>query len=123
MTTDKENRLHPGIIFSKFAAMIIFNTTYSVSAVEEARFMSWLRDDYIPDATRSGELTLPQLTKIMAQEEGSDSHSYSLQFHASSVGVLNGWYEATGRAKAEEIMRKFGDKVVGFHTVMEIMEL
>ena len=102
--------------------MVIYNTTYHVADSREREFVEWIRASYIPRAVECGTLSKPQLALVMGREEGSDGNSYSLQFHAEGVDALEAWYRRTGAALVEEIERRFGTHVLGFSTLMTVIE-
>lgn len=104
--------------------MIIYNTTYHVANTREQEFVEWIRSEYIPRAIESGELSLPQLTLVMSAEaEQNGGNSYSLQFHAASVEMLEIWYRKTGLSLVKEIESRFSQEVAGFSTLMQKIEL
>lgn len=103
--------------------MIIYNTTYHVAEAKEQEFISWLRSVYIPRATASGELSAPQLTLVMGNEQDKQGNSYSLQFHVPSVETLEIWYRKTGINLVKEIESSFNQHVMGFSTLMQKLEL
>lgn len=102
--------------------MIIYNTTYHVETAIASQFIAWLKDFYIPSATESKHLTQPQLTKILSAQE-DEGESYSLQFKADSVVILESWYRNVGCKLVDSLTAKFGQKVVGFSTLMQTIEI
>ena len=102
--------------------MIIYNTTYHVEASLAEAFIVWLRTDYIPAALRREELSEPQLCRVMSESEDSVIR-FKLQFHVTDTGHLNRWYEECGFVLAEEMKRRFADRVVGFTTLLEVIDL
>ena len=101
--------------------MIIFNTTYHVDSGLEDNFIAWLKENYIPVALRRGELSQPQLCRVMTTEECEGS-SLSLQFHVKDVETLSRWYDEAGVELSEALVARFGDKVVGFNTLLEVID-
>ncbi len=102
--------------------MIIYNTTYNVNIESVNEFIEWIKTDLIPTATASGELLNPQLALIMASEDDK-TKSYSLQFRANSIEDLQNWYQGTGKAKIVELENRFTKKVVGFSTLMTVLDI
>ncbi len=102
--------------------MVVFNTTYHVADSHEREFIEWIRSSYIPRAVECGTLSRPQLALVMGREEGSDGNSYSLQFHAEGVDALEAWYRRTGAGLVAEIESRFGSHVVGFSTLLTVIE-
>lgn len=102
--------------------MIVYNTTYHAHNSVAEKFLVWLKDTYIPRALCDGRLIEPRLTTVMNAEE-SDGINYSLQFRSESVEVLRNWYEETGDDLVVELSKIFGQKVAGFSTLLEEIDL
>ena len=101
--------------------MIIFNTTYHVENSVLNEFIEFLKSDFIPAAETGSEMTHARLVKILShQEEGT---SLALQFDVAIPEKLDDWYEATGDALNEKLQSRFGQKVLGFSTLMEEIAL
>lgn len=105
--------------------MFVYNTTYHVDVNVVEAFLDWIKSDYIPVATKSGVLRLPRLALIMnSGDNASDEHrSYSLQFEVESIDLLQCWYGADGVDLVNKLTSKFAQKVVGFTTIMSIVDL
>ncbi len=102
--------------------MIVFNTTYNVTNDKAVPFIKWLRTRYIPFATESGELKEARLAHLMVTNEDK-SNSFSLQFIVENVDVLEKWYHKYGATLVHEMESTFGQKVVGFTTIMTVMDI
>ena len=62
----------------------------------------------------------PRLCKILShRDEGS---SFSLQWEVENSTILHRWHMEQGVKLNEELSKLFKDKVVGFPTLMEVME-
>ncbi|MEG0560489.1 MAG: DUF4286 family protein [Muribaculaceae bacterium] len=103
--------------------MIVFNTTYHAHNDSVEQFLKWIREEYIPVAITSEALKNPRLTLIMAHEDGDNGHSYSLQFDVSTVDELEKWYSETGAHLLSDMTSRFANNVVGFTTIMNILDL
>lgn len=102
--------------------MIVFNTTYNVSNDKAVAFIKWLRSRYVPYAIESGQLKEARLAHLMVESDGQ-TNSFSLQFTVENVDVLEKWYHSHGAELVHELEQTFGQKVVGFTTIMTVMEL
>lgn len=101
--------------------MIIYNTTFSVDPSVVNEFVEWIRGTYLPKALEGDRLTSPQLMRIMAQQEGGVA--YALQLQAPSLGDLQRWYQSTGKDLTALMTSHFGQRIVGFSTMMEKIEI
>ncbi len=102
--------------------MIIFNTTFHVEDDVLNDYIGFMKETYIVKATGSGFLHEPRFARIHAQHEESGS-SYSLQFKVKNVDTLNHWFSTEGQILQDELTTRFGDKAVGFVTLLEEIEL
>lgn len=101
--------------------MLIYNTTYQVNKGDAPSFIIWIHNVYLPKVEESGMLNRPRLCRILSHHE-EDSECYSLQFEVENSTVLHQWYQQTGVALNEELVRLFEDKAVGFSTLMEVID-
>ena len=102
--------------------MIIYNTTFHIEEDIHQECLSYLKKEYIPKAMASGFLLQPYLRRILqtAEDEGA---SYSVQFHVKNIDTLNYWLQKEGVDIHQELVARFGSKIVGFSTLLEDIEL
>ena len=101
--------------------MLIYNTTYQTGIDDARNFVIWLSESYIPEVEKTGILQNPRLTHILSHKE-QDSECFSLQWEVEDTATLHRWHTQQGMHLNEEMMKIFKDKVVGFPTLMEIVE-
>ncbi|WP_029905380.1 DUF4286 family protein [Prevotella sp. 10(H)] len=102
--------------------MIIFNTTFHVEDNVCNEYISYMKEIHIPRAAGSGFLHDPRFARIHPQHEENGS-SYSLQFRVKNIDTLNHWFETEGLALQKELTERFGNKALGFVTLMEEIAL
>ncbi len=102
--------------------MIIFNTTFHVEDDVCSNYIAFMKEIYIARASTSGFLHEPRFARIQPQHEESGS-SYSLQFRVKNVDTLNHWFSTEGQILQEELTARFGNKALGFVTLLEEIEL
>ncbi len=97
--------------------MIIYNTTFDIDKDILHDSLTYLKKVYIPEAINSGLLTLPCLRRIMhVSEEGEN---FAVQFHVKDITTLNYWLNNEGSIINQGLIKRFGDKITGFTTLME----
>ena len=101
--------------------MIVYNTTYHVDCDISGEFLDWLREYYLPRALESKQVSNPRLMRLMGHNEGGAC--FALQLEASTLGELQRWNQAVGKILHEEMTSRFGNKVAGFATFMENIDL
>ena len=100
--------------------MLIYNTTFHVEMADACNFVIWLRECYIPEAEKSGELKNPRILRILSHKE-QDSECFSLQWEVEDSAVLHRWHTKVGAHLNGELKKTFKDKVIGFPTLMEVI--
>lgn len=100
--------------------MLIYNTTFQVDDAVYDNFLIWLKESYIPEIEQHGTLKSPRLCRILShRDEGS---ALSLQWEVESSGLLHRWHLEQGVRLNEELTKIFKDNVIGFPTLMEVIE-
>ena len=87
----------------------------------EHNFLIWLKECYLVEVEKNGILRSPRITRVLSHlEEGSSC--FSLQFEVENSGLLHRRHMEQGSKLNDELVRIFKDKVVGFPTLMEVIE-
>lgn len=102
--------------------MIIYNTTYHIEDDIHDEYITFVKDELIPRALKSGHLSSPQLALIHSQHEESGV-SYSLQFRVADLAQLEEWILDSGQIIRADIAKRFGEKALGFMTLLEEVSL
>ncbi|MDO4511954.1 MAG: DUF4286 family protein [Bacteroidales bacterium] len=102
--------------------MIIYNTTFHVSDEVERMFLDFIRIQYVPRATADGTMTNPILSRVMGSAHDGGT-SYALQMQAPTVKALQQWCLSTGKDLSARVTTHFGSSVVGFNTMMDVLDL
>lgn len=102
--------------------MIIYNTTYHIEDDIHDEYIAYVKEDLIPRALKSGHLSKPQLALIHSQHEESGV-SYSLQFRVDDLQKLEEWMLTYGQSIRSDIAQRFGEKALGFMTLLEEVAL
>lgn len=101
--------------------MLIYNTTYTMPLSDARHFVIWVHEAMLPRVEASGLMTHPRLLRILSHKE-PDSECFSLQFEVEDTRALHHWYTQQGHALGEEMLKLFDGRVVGFPTMMEVIE-
>lgn len=103
--------------------MISYNTTFMMTPQLEEEFLSFVRQVYIPGILSQGVLRNAQLKRIHQHDNDVDALSLALSFEANSHAELLDYLQSEGNVYPEQMLAKFGERVVGFTTMMEHIEL
>ena len=102
--------------------MIVFNTTFHIDRDILSESLAFLKSDYIPKVLAGRRLTNPSMRRILHdnQEEGE---SLAIQFHVENMDVLQRWLEEEGIAIKSELVARFQQRMIGFSTIMEELDI
>lgn len=101
--------------------MLILNTTYLVSDKMYGVWFKWLYEHHIPFMLNSGYFEKPQVAKVLSNEP-QDGTSYSVQFQTANMRSLEAWNGKYAEAFLEEFSMQFGEEVLLFSTVLQVLE-
>ena len=91
--------------------MLIFNTTYQADDEVANNFAIWIKECFIPEVEKTGDLKKPRLCKILSHRD--EGVSFSLQWEVEDSTKLHRWHMEQGIKLNEELINVFKDKVVG----------
>lgn len=100
--------------------MLIYNTTFHAEDDVHDNFMIWLKESYIPEVEKYGVLRAPRLCRLLSHHD--EGTAYSLQWEVEDSACLHRWHLDQGKKFNDELIKLFNDRVIGFPTLMEIVE-
>lgn len=101
--------------------MLIYNTTFQVNVDDAQNLVIYLHEQYLPEAAKSGVMKNGRMCRILSHMD-NDSECFSVQFEVEDTAQLHKWYSTDGVRLNNEMLKLFKNKVVGFPTMMEIIE-
>lgn len=101
--------------------MIIYNTTFLVTDKQYDSWLKWLKEKHIPFMLKCG-FSHPQVAKVLTAEQNQDGSSVSVQFRIDNTYQLSKWDEQNAEKKSNELTDRFGNEVLSFSTILEIIE-
>lgn len=101
--------------------MLIYNTTFQIDVEEAQNLVIFLHEKYIPEAQASGLMKNARMSRILSHKD-EKSECFSVQFEVEDMAQLHKWYSSEGVKLNDELLKLFKNKVVGFPTMMEVIE-
>ncbi len=101
--------------------MLIYNTTFHLHQDVEENFLIWLKEVHIPEVEKEDVLRNPRICKILSHAEPGES-TYALQWEVDSPAELHRWQMSQGSFAKDQVQKIFNEKVLGFETLMRIVE-
>lgn len=101
--------------------MLIVNTTYHVSEEIQTDWIFWVKNEYIPEVTKTNLMTHARFFRLLIEDEPGNV-SYALQFEVKDLDTLENWFQKYGTEMQSTMSNRFQEKVMGFTTMMETVE-
>lgn len=102
--------------------MIIINTTFHLDKSLQEEFLEYMQQKFIPLSTKSGILSSARLARVFGRED-DEGLSYAIEFQAADIEQLEKWNKEESKEVYNTLMETFKERLVGFSTVMQIIEL
>lgn len=100
--------------------MIIYNVTTHVAIAIQNDWFTWMKATHIPEVMHTGCFLKFQMTRMMETDE-TDGITYAVQYYAESKAHYNRYLEMYAPALRKDAIDKWGDKIISFRTLMEIV--
>lgn len=84
-------------------------------------FVIWVHQVLLPQVHEQGMLHGGRLSRILSHKE-DDSECFAVQFETESTATLHAWFVKQGKKLNEEMLRMFENRVIGFSTMMEVID-
>lgn len=101
--------------------MLIYNTTYSMPIEDARSFVIWVKENYLPRVEADGTLTDGKLLRILNHHDQT-SECFGVQLSVPDSATLHKWFVRQGKPLADELVKLFEGRVVGFSTLMEVID-
>ncbi len=100
--------------------MIIYNVTIQVEHSVAGEWLSWLKNEHIPDMIGTGCFTHAGILRLL-ETDPSEGITYIIQYHAENRVMLDRYLEEFSGEMRKRGMDKWGNKFVVFRTILEVV--
>ena len=100
--------------------MIIYNVTIKVEHSIAEEWMSWLKNEHIPDLIATGCFTHATILHLLEADD-TEGITYAVQYHAESKALYNRYIENFSEMMRKKATDKWGDKFIAFRSVMQVV--
>lgn len=90
--------------------MIVYNVTFSVDQDIADEWLSWMKNTHVPELLRSGIFENFKILKVLSHDDDK-TFSFAVQLYSRSMDKVEQYHH--------NAQHPFGDKVVGFPTLLE----
>ncbi|KJD33866.1 hypothetical protein PK35_03725 [Tamlana nanhaiensis] len=101
--------------------MYIYNVTSNIDESIHDEWLTWMKQEHIPQVLATGKFTKATLTRVLVEED-MGGVTYSVQYRANSKADLEAYYNTHAEALRNEGLKKFADKMLAFRTELEIID-
>src|ERR1700738_4856143 len=99
---------------------IIYNVTVKVDPLIADEWLEWLLKIHIPAILETACFTRYQLLKLLDQDE-NHGPTFAIQYYAASMEKYQHYLSHFASAFRKDSIQRWGDQIVNFRTVLEIM--
>jgi len=100
--------------------MIIYNVTVSVEESITSDWLHWMKSEHIPELMASKIFTKAQINRVIAEVDSNNT--FAIAYTCSEMKDLHRYQTQFSAQLQEKHIARYGDKVVAFRTIMEVIE-
>lgn len=102
--------------------MIIYNVTCNVEKPMAAEWLDWMRSIHIPEVMSTGCFVEYKILKLQTQESDDEGINYAIQYTCNNIETLEQYRREFGPSLQAKTLEKYGNKVLAYRSVLEIIE-
>jgi hypothetical protein len=99
--------------------MFIYNITFNVETQIEAEWLKWMKNEHILDILGTKKFTEHRILRLVNEHPDASGTTYAVQFTAINITDVQQYLANKGAVLQNELMAKFGQKVLSFTTLLE----
>lgn len=100
--------------------MIIYNVTVSVEESITSDWLNWMKTIHIPEIMGTGIFTSAQINRVIAEKDSNNT--FAISYKCLSMQDLHRYQVAFSDKLREKHINRYGDKVITFRSVMEVID-
>lgn len=100
--------------------MIVYNISIKIVPDIEEEWLSWQKQEHIPEIMATGFFAENKFFRLMEQDE-TEGITYVIQYFAPSIENYEQYIEKFAPVLREKALKKWGDKFIAFRTVMQVV--
>jgi len=100
--------------------MIIYNVTIKVDNSIVENWLTWLKEEHIPDMIGTGCFTHATILRLLETDD-TEGPTYIVQYHAASDDLYYRYIENFSDEMRKKGSDKWGNQFVAFRTVMQVV--
>tara|TARA_B100001564_G_C20562810_1_gene634555 strand:+ start:743 stop:1051 length:309 start_codon:yes stop_codon:yes gene_type:complete len=101
--------------------MIIYNVTIGIDESIIQDWLNWMRNDHIPEILSTKIFTKAQINRVITNNDSG--YTFAVSYSCNSMKDLHNYQVNYAPLLQQKHSKKFGDKVVSFRTIMEVIDV
>ena len=101
--------------------MLIYNVTTSVDNSIHDSWLQWMQDEHLPEVLGTGCFEKHILVRLLDIDE-SEGVTYAVQYYAASQAKYDQYQELYGNDLRKKVLDRWGNRIISFRTLMQIIE-
>jgi hypothetical protein len=101
--------------------MILYNVTVNVAPDIHDEWLVWMKNEHIPEVLDTGLFVAHKMLKLLTETE-NDGTTYAIQYFLNDISDFETYRNQYGPGLQAKSFQKFGDKMLAFRTLLEVME-
>ena len=100
--------------------MIIYNVTIKIHSSIQNEWLSWLKENHIPDILDTGCFTKAHILQLLETDD-TEGPTYAIQYYAESKALYNRFIEILSGIMRKKSFDNWGDKFIAFRSVLQVV--
>ena len=100
--------------------MIIYNVTTKVTTAIQHEWLTWLKDEHIPEILNTGCFSNAIILQLLETDD-SEGPTYAIQYHSESKALYNLYIEKYAGIMRQKSYDKWGNQFIAFRSVMRVV--
>ena len=101
--------------------MLIYNVTVKVDWSIHDEWVKWMLKEHLPEMVNTGCFTNSKLMRLLETDD-QGGPTYAAQYFAENKAGYDRYIKDHSTAVRKKYNEKWGDKVIAFRTLMEVVE-
>jgi hypothetical protein len=101
--------------------MIVYNISIKIHRSIEPEWISWQKEEHIPEIMSSGQFTEYRFYKLLEQDEQDDGITYVVQYFAPSLQHYQHYIDTMAPALRQKAFDKWGNRFIAFRSLMQVV--
>ncbi len=100
--------------------MLVYNITLKIDADIEKDWITWMKQEHIPEVMATTLFTENKFFKLLEQDE-SDGITYVIQYFTASKENYDRYIHEFSPTLRQKAIEKWGNRFIAFRTVMQFV--